>query len=365
MTNIRKAIIFIIFNVSVVCLVFLLCEGLASTAFVVREMTRRLPVAERRHTAYDQELGWINLPDVSIEDMYGPGVYLKTNSDLFRNNQNFSREVPPTKTRIICSGDSFTFGYGVDNDHTWCQQLLTINDNLESINMGQGGYGIDQAYLWYKRDGIKFDHNIHIFAFVNPDFARMRYDTFLGYGKPVITLQNGTLVTENIPVPTRSFYTPWLTRNQQVISDLSSIRLLQALFSSQNDDSVAEKGVDPLQAVVLNVFADLQQINQSKDSVLVFLYLPTKHDYMGHNSDSWRQLLHVAAYQNNWIFIDLVEEFRSLPPQEVEGLFIPVGAIEYRDAAGHYTEAGNVYMANLLYKKLLTIPPVADIITSQ
>ena len=28
--------------------------------------------------------------------------------------------------------------------------------------MGQGGYGIDQAYLWYKRDGTKLDHDVQI-----------------------------------------------------------------------------------------------------------------------------------------------------------------------------------------------------------
>ena len=51
--------------------------------------------------------------------------------------------MPPGKTRIICSGDSFTLGFGVDNEHTWPQQLAARNANLETVNMGQGGYGAD------------------------------------------------------------------------------------------------------------------------------------------------------------------------------------------------------------------------------
>ena len=77
--------------------------------------------------------------------MYGPNVYLRTNSQAFRNNADFSATAPEPKARIICSGEFFTFGYGVDIDSTWCQLLASRNNRLEMVNMGQGGYGVDQA----------------------------------------------------------------------------------------------------------------------------------------------------------------------------------------------------------------------------
>ena len=58
-------------------------------------------VAERRHTQYDPDLGWVNEPNIDIPDMYGPGIYLRTNSQGFRNNHDISPAVPAGKARII------------------------------------------------------------------------------------------------------------------------------------------------------------------------------------------------------------------------------------------------------------------------
>ncbi len=77
---------------------------------------------------------------------------------------------------------------GVSNNQTWCQLLTSINKQLQTINMDQGGAGIDQAYLWYKRDGVKFHHNLKIFAFITDDFVRMQRSKSSGYGKPLLYL---------------------------------------------------------------------------------------------------------------------------------------------------------------------------------
>src|SRR5271157_4803646 len=129
-----------------------------------------------------------------------PGEIPADELAALRNNADFATKVPPGKTRIVCSGDSFTLGNGVDNDHTWPQLLASRAKNLETVNMGQGGYGADQAYLWYKRDGVPLDHNIQIFALISPDFYRMQHSSFNGYGKPMLTVENERLVTTNVPV---------------------------------------------------------------------------------------------------------------------------------------------------------------------
>src|SRR5262249_22686948 len=137
--------------------------------------------AERVHTQYDPELGWVNVPNVFIPSLYGPGVSLRTNAQGFRNDEPVASSIPPGRVRIVCSGDSFTLGYGVSNAQAWCNRLATIDRRIEAINMGQGGYGADQAYLWYRRDGLKIDQDVQIFAFITDDFARMRRPVFLGY----------------------------------------------------------------------------------------------------------------------------------------------------------------------------------------
>ena len=115
-------------NFLVLILLLILLEGGASLYFAYQsarqEFSKEPVLAERLHTEYDPLLGWINKPNVSIDDMYGPNVFLKTNSQRFRNQNDFSINVPKGRIRVICSGDSFTLGYGVGNDHT----LFTLID---------------------------------------------------------------------------------------------------------------------------------------------------------------------------------------------------------------------------------------------
>jgi hypothetical protein len=223
--------------------------------------------------------------------------------------------------------------------------------------MGQGGYGVDQAYLWYKRDGSRMDHDIHIFTFITDDFGRMQGSSFLGYGKPVLSLEDGVIVTRNVPVPKRSFYTPWLIHALRSLNNLRSIRLSQELVYRSNAVSTTNT---PNQEVVLKIIEDLHQTNQAKDSTLILVYLPTREDYTEDTSKPWRQLLGAEAEKNNWLFVDLIDEFRKLPPQQVGELFISEDIADYYGAAGHYTEEGNMFIADTLYQKLLSMPQVSD-----
>ena len=129
--------------------------------------------------------------------------------------------------RIVCSGDSFTLGYGVDDEQTWCARLEAREPRFETINMGQGGYGIDQAYLWYRRDAAMLDHHVQVFAFISADFGRLLSDRFQGYGKPVLRMKQGALVLENTPVPRAAFALPWLAEHRAAFDELRSLALLR------------------------------------------------------------------------------------------------------------------------------------------
>jgi len=70
-------------NVGVLCLL-LLAEGLASFLLLGSDILATRSLAERHHTGYAPDLGWVNIPDLHLPDMYGPGVYLRTNHQGFR-----------------------------------------------------------------------------------------------------------------------------------------------------------------------------------------------------------------------------------------------------------------------------------------
>jgi hypothetical protein len=335
-------------------LVFVIVEGAASLLLLVYVVPAKIrpPVAERRHTRYDDELGWVNVPGLQAEDIYGPGVSLTINSQGFRGERDFSSAVPEGKVRIICSGDSFTLGYGVGDEATWCAQLESLDPRLETVNMGQGGYGVDQTYLWYARDGVRLDHQIHVFAFVVVDFERMQEDSFLGYGKPVLRLREGRLVTDNVPVPRGGYRLPWLTQNLDLLTQLRSLDLLRAVigFPSERVADVLDEEELPL--LVGAVFDELQRMNREKGSRLLLVYLPMQSELVPALSDPWRAFLHQQAAARRIPFLDLVERIRALAPEQISEFFIPEDVLAFPGAAGHYSVRGNRWVARQLHARI-------------
>ena len=332
-------------NLAILAGLLIIAEGVASYILLIRDITTTAPIAERRHTQYDPELGWINIPNIDIADMYGPGIYLKTNAQGFRNDYVFEVKVPDGKHRVICSGDSYTLGYGVANDHTWCQLLAAIDPQIEPVNMGQGGYGVDQAYLWFMRDGKQLEYDTHIFAFNMSDFRRMQSDRFLGYAKPVLAMEEGKLMATNVPVARFTYKFPWLTTNWDNLKGLRTVQFFNraltklALTAKQADTQADEE----TRKVVLKIFEDLKTLSQQRSSEFILVYLPTRADLTRDTSKDWIEFVEQAAADLDIPFINLIASFQSLPYEDAVGLF-----------AGHFSENGNEVVAEMIHSSLRT-----------
>lgn len=62
--------------------------------------------------------------------------------DVRINNLGFrgaNTTVKKTRKRVLIIGDSFTFGWGVEEDETWIHLLSEKHPNVEFLNLGQGG----------------------------------------------------------------------------------------------------------------------------------------------------------------------------------------------------------------------------------
>lgn len=345
---------------------FILLEGGSSLLLFIAgilDYERQAPLARLLHTHHDPDLGWANIPGVRIEDMYGPGVWLQTNGQGFRAERDYSKQVPPGHLRVVCSGDSFTLGYGVANDQTWCARLEDLDPRFETVNMGQGGYGVDQAYLWYRRDGTRLDHDVHIFAFIFDDFHRMQERAFLGYEKPVLAIRDGELVVDNVPVPQRPFCAAWRDPLQAITAELRTSALVRRIGGRSKAEPADESpgAADPSRAtwdVVRKVIDDLVAANRAKQSLLVLVHLPTPGDFRQGISDPWRRLAKREAEQRGLPYLDLVAALRRMPARSVESLFIAPGAMQYRAAAGHLTPKGNEWAARELYDYLAAQPAI-------
>lgn len=314
---------------------------------------------------YDAQLGWVTVPNFYQKNYFAPGIGLKTNSMGLRAQEEFAIRPPQGKLRIICSGDSFTFGEGVGDDRTWCQVLESLDPRFQTVNMGESGYGIDQMYLWYHRQGAVLNHSVHIVAFIVEDFRRMQLTNYVGYGKPMLGLRNGELVTENVPVPRQSRTLPWLQRKRVQLQEFRSVKLLGSLAGLiwPAKDPFDNGPTDRQVQLIDKMLEQLQASEKEKGSELLLVCLPTtvhQHEQSG-PAPAWRAWIRTESAKRGVSFVDLIDDFHKLPVTRQDGMFIWPDSVHYfAEAPGHYNDEGNEWVAKELYARLLSAPGIAE-----
>jgi len=343
----------------VTLLLFFLLEGAASVFFTTRMLLFRevgFMRAEQSHAEYDELLGWVNRANVDLPDLYGPGIGFRSNGQRFRADRDYPVEPPPGVSRVICSGDSFTMGHSVSNDQTWCALLGATVPGVETVNMGMAAYGIDQAFLWYRRDGAALQHDMQIFAFITPDFQRVASGSYGDYPKPYLEVVDGRLEVRNVPIPEMFSLIPQRERVRSAVRNLNLVQFGHSLLGRLGVQSVAPEwrvmDDDGVRRVTARVFEELRDLNAAKGSSLVLVYLPRTGDtFEGGStwavpSDEWRAFVRREAERLGVRFIDLVETFREMSLDEGEQLFIE----PYQPS--HYNTRGNAWVAQQLRERL-------------
>lgn len=114
---------------------------------------------------YDKEIGWVPRPgfswkmhSISEQGLRGTRVYPETPED-------------PEK-RILCIGDSFTFGYEVEDDQAYPHHAEQLLPGTEWINLGICGGGLTQSYLHYKKNGRRFGGRHVVIGFMTNNNKR-------------------------------------------------------------------------------------------------------------------------------------------------------------------------------------------------
>ena len=145
-------------------------DSIRRRAAIYAEQTSRVvamlnsPVAERE--MLDRELGWL----------YRPGFHSATdhlNAAGLRSLREYSPGVPTGHLRLAAFGDSFVYGNEVPDSSTWPAQIERMDSAVEVLNYGVGGYGLDQAFLRYLREGEKYHPQLVVIGFVPDDLPRL------------------------------------------------------------------------------------------------------------------------------------------------------------------------------------------------
>jgi hypothetical protein len=334
-----------------VLLAILVAEGAASLGTVLWHAAHRRPIAERSHTLYDPELGWVNRPGAVLPDLYRRGASVTIDHAGFRAAPGAA--AADDRPRWACSGDSFTFGFGVDDRETWCALLADEHPGIATLNMGQGGYGLDQTYLWYRREAPRLHPSLHLLALDVHLFPRLARRDLTGYGKPVARLIGDRLVFENQPVPRGPFAHPWWTDLRQSLGELRLVGL------AGSSPGAALENTD-LAAVAGRLIEETALLDRRLGTRLVLLFLPVLGDQSGRISDFWREQAAGWARRLDLPLVDLVPALRQLTATDAQSLFILDGELPFTGAGGHPSVAGHRWLAREISARLATAETVTD-----
>jgi len=175
---------------------------------MVAEQARTLQESDDSIVIYHEFLGWVPRPgSVSANGMY------------HYNPQGIRYPVPAFAgrpaigvLRIALFGDSFTHGDDVPYEHSFGavleKELNQAGIRAEVLNFGVGGYGIDQAMLRFKREGVAFAPHLVVLGFQpenlkrNLNLIRPLYDPRSGlpFAKPRFILTGQGISLINVPV---------------------------------------------------------------------------------------------------------------------------------------------------------------------
>ena len=156
------------------------------------------------YLVYDDTLGWT----VGPSRRNATGMYLSSVEGLRAAAQGEVLSGPKTRRRVAIVGDSFVFAERVRFEDSWGHLLESrSNGKLQVLNFGVGGYGVDQAYLRFKKEVLPWKPDVVILGFPLADLHRsMTVYPFIDwpewdmpFSKPRLIRDKGALRTLNVP----------------------------------------------------------------------------------------------------------------------------------------------------------------------
>lgn len=118
-----------------------------------------------KYLKYSSALGWTIKRNGRV-DKY------ESNSQGIRASRDYPLIPPEGIVRISSFGDSFTHCDDVSNKNTWQARMEEADGVLEVLNFGVPAYGLDQAFLRYHQEGIRYNPHIVFIGFMSENINR-------------------------------------------------------------------------------------------------------------------------------------------------------------------------------------------------
>ena len=294
-----------------------------------------------RFWKYDSVLGWAHEPgQEGTFETPQFRTHVRINENGLRDRPH-SYEPQNNMQRILVLGDSFAWGYGVEESERF-SQLLEESLDIEVINAGVSGYSTDQELLWYQREGIKYETDLVLLVVAGNDVGdneQQLVNTI--YYKPKFVLENGQLVVTGYPVPKtgpkgrliyslsqRSALTYFLV---QRYFDLRSLYKKASVNSDQASSPAGGTGTErePFKLTIALV-DEMRDIAESRNAK--FMIVATDRWWNSPSSETYEDFISALRAEGF-----LVLDVESLPGFDPEEMLI-------RDD-GHWNPSGHEFVA--------------------
>lgn len=164
---------------------------------------------------YDPDIGWLPRADSSLTFTGSQTIRVAHNHDGFRDPQPGDK----TRPRLVVLGDSFVWGYDVEQEERFTECLRARHPDWEVLNLGVSGTSTDQQFLILQQIFDRYQPDVVLLVYNAGDrFDNQTNFAFGRYYKPYVVEQSGELVVAGQPVPRSMAYhlaqgDPWLTRS--------------------------------------------------------------------------------------------------------------------------------------------------------
>jgi hypothetical protein len=337
-----------------------------------KDVVQRLISSGGTYEGFDPLLGWSLIPNKVIKS-----TGWQVNSQGLRGDRDYHPQPAEGTLRIMAFGDSFTHGNEVSNTNTWAEILQRIDRRLEVMNFGVSAYGLDQAYLRYKRDGKKFQGHLVFIGYMSYDIYRnvsvfhLFKNLPFPLTKPRFEIQNNELKLMENPFQKLSDYEAFLKDDPSVFHSLGkkdiyfnhcyhensfdflpSVRLFKIAKHAEQHTTVMDKiltnGVFDTSSeayqITIRILSRFYSDVENSKMIPVILLFPSKEDLRGHKR--FRPLMYQPlvdyCVKQKYRFIDLNEAFENISANDLNHHFV----------TSHFSPAGNQLVAERILKFL-------------
>lgn len=300
---------------------------------------------QRSFWAHDSRLGWINQPGhAGTFDNGFFRVQVEINSKGLRGAE-VDYQKPQGVKRILVIGDSFAWGFGVEQNETFSTRLEAAIPDTEVINGGVSGYSTDQALLWFQLEGKRYSPDVVIYLLSgNDDIMNSMQLAYWVYYKPSFRLDGGgALVLQGVPVPEASFE----NRARHFLRSRSAIAKAVEVALQGHEASfvyLANSVPDPESPHRLTVALIDAMRNEARSVGASFLVVANSQFWFSPNGSYERLLVELRqAGSAEGDVIDLIN-VESQPGWDADAMQIP--------GDGHWNGTGHAFASGLAADRL-------------